>query len=86
VAGLVDQTISAIRRKSLNFAAFLPVLPVSRSVGPCASLHPSISRGQIVDDLADIGIVDRCAIDLDHLGHLGLQKLFLSFIGGCVLT
>jgi hypothetical protein len=35
----------------------------------------SVRHGGIVDDLSDIRIVDRGAIDLDHLGHFGLQKI-----------
>ncbi|MFT2568354.1 hypothetical protein ACMWP8_28235, partial [Escherichia coli] len=65
MAGLVAQTTLAFRRIPLNFAAFLPILPVSRSIGTRAARRPSISRGQIIDDLGDIGIVDRGAIDLD---------------------
>jgi hypothetical protein len=44
------------------------------STGPHQS---SVSRGQIVDDLADICVLDRRAIDLDHLGHLRLPESFL---------
>jgi hypothetical protein len=35
--------------------------------------------GEIIDDLGNIRIVDRCAINLDHLGHLGLPEILLEF-------
>src|SRR5258707_11798632 len=38
----------------------------------------SIGRGEIVDDLADVGILDRRAIDLDHLRHFGLPEVLLE--------
>jgi len=34
----------------------------------------SVGRGEIIDDLSDVRIVDRRAVDLDHLGHFGLPK------------
>src|ERR1700681_850016 len=39
----------------------------------------SICRRQIVDDLADIGILDRRAVDFDHLGHFGLPEILFEF-------
>ena len=39
----------------------------------------SIIRGEIVDDLSDIRIVDRRAVDLDHLGHFRLPEILLEF-------
>jgi hypothetical protein len=38
----------------------------------------SMGRGKIFDDVADGGVVDRRAVDLDHLGHLGLKKFLLD--------
>src|SRR5262249_13606731 len=76
VTGLVAQTMPVSCGNSLNFAAFLPLLPVPRSFGGPAAGSPSIGRGEIVDGLAGIGIVDRRAIDLDHLGYLGLPEGF----------
>jgi hypothetical protein len=38
----------------------------------------SIRRREILDDLADVGIVDRRTIDLDHLGYLGLPEILLE--------
>src|SRR5258707_11911849 len=38
----------------------------------------SIGRGEIVDDLASVGILDRRAIDLDHLRHFGLPEVLLE--------
>jgi hypothetical protein len=32
----------------------------------------------MVDDLADGGVVDWRAVDLDHLGHLGRPKILLG--------
>src|SRR5216684_8156535 len=38
----------------------------------------SVGRGEIVDDLADVGILDRRAIDLDHLRHFSLPEVLLE--------
>src|SRR5258708_2840657 len=38
----------------------------------------SIGRGEIVDDLASVGILDRRAIDLDHLRHFGLPEVLVE--------
>src|SRR5258708_20327003 len=38
-----------------------------------------VGRGQIIDDLANVRIVDRRAIDLDHLRDLGLPEVLLEF-------
>src|SRR4030088_2517910 len=39
----------------------------------------SVGRGEIIDDLANVRIVDRRAIDLDHLCHFGLPEVLLEF-------
>src|SRR5258708_5361550 len=38
-----------------------------------------VGRGQIIDDLANVRIVDRRAIDLDHLRDFGLPEVLLEF-------
>src|SRR6202022_4124223 len=38
----------------------------------------SVGRGEIIDDLANVGILDRRAIDLDHLRHFGLPEVLLE--------
>ena len=39
----------------------------------------SVGRGEIIDDLANVRIVDRRAIDLDHLRYFGLLESLLNF-------
>src|SRR4051812_25477616 len=39
----------------------------------------SISRGEIIDDFADFGFIDRGTIDLDHLGDLRLPEILFEF-------
>src|SRR6266481_5076725 len=38
-----------------------------------------VGRGQIIDDLANVRIVDRRAIDLDHFRDFGLPEVVLEF-------
>src|SRR5437879_6964459 len=38
----------------------------------------SVGRGEIIDDLANVRILDRRAIDLDHLRHFGLPEVLLE--------
>jgi hypothetical protein len=38
----------------------------------------SIGCGEIVDNLANVDILDRRTIDLDHLRHFGLPEVLLS--------
>src|SRR5258707_12746632 len=40
----------------------------------------SVIGGEIVDDLADVALVDRGAVDLDHLGDFGLPEILLRFL------
>src|ERR1700704_956397 len=37
----------------------------------------SVGRGEIIDDLANVRIIDRRAIDFDHLRHFGLPEILL---------
>src|ERR1700704_168032 len=37
----------------------------------------SVGRGEIIDDLANVRILDRGAIDFDHLRHFGLPEVLL---------
>ena len=39
----------------------------------------TVGRGEIVDDLGDVGVVDRRAIGLDHFRHFGLPESCLNF-------
>ena len=39
----------------------------------------SVGRGEIVDDLGDVGVVDRRARGLDHFRHFGLPESCLNF-------
>jgi hypothetical protein len=39
----------------------------------------SVRRGEVIDDLGNVPIVDRGTIDLDHLAHFGLPKVLLEF-------
>ena len=38
-----------------------------------------VGRGQVLDDLRDVLLVDRRAVDLDHLRDLGLPEVLLEF-------
>src|SRR5262249_45333934 len=38
----------------------------------------SIRLRQVFDNLRHVGVIDRCAIDLDHLGDFRLPEVFLE--------
>src|SRR4029077_12250724 len=56
-----------------------PGRPTQAGAADRASRRISVRRGEILDDLADVRLVDRRAIDLDHLGHFGSPKVLFEF-------
>src|SRR5437870_1145449 len=53
----------------------------ARRQARCArTVQISVRRCEIVDDPADLLLVDRRAVDLDHLGHFRLPKVLFEFL------
>src|SRR6266496_4248410 len=61
------------------FSSREPVSTPDQVQGRLSLENALIGRGQIIDDLANVGIVDRRAIDLDHLRDFGLPEVLLEF-------
>ena len=69
--------------KGVKPSSVLPPLATGGQESRSVSLaRTSIGRGEIRRRSSDIGIIDRCAVDLDHLGHLGLPEVLLELRAG----
>src|SRR5258708_2304392 len=65
-----------------SIATTAPTFPVGRiaSARDSALNRILVGRGEVIDDLADIGIVDRRTVDLDHLGDFRLPEVLPEFL------